>query len=252
MSPSVDPHILVAFLVAAGFLIGSFLATLVVRFPAGAPIIAARSACPACGRRLSPLELVPVLSWAAQLGRCRGCGAQISPFYPAMEIAAAIVPAWASFEASGAALILSCVLGWFLVALAAFDLSVRRLPDILTLPLLVLGLGATTLLNEDLLIDHMIGVVAGFAILFGIAFVYRQLRNREGLGLGDAKLFAAAGAWLGWRGLAPALLIGTLTALLAIVIARAVGRTVDATSRVPLGAFLALGIWIIWLYALTV
>src|SRR5436305_589738 len=128
-----DPHILVAFLALAGLLIGSFLATVVVRLPQAQPIVAARSACPACGKKLTPVELVPVISWAIQRGRCRACAEPISPFYPAMEVAAAVLPIWASLETGGTALFFSCFLSWFLLALAAFDLHARRLPDVLTL-----------------------------------------------------------------------------------------------------------------------
>jgi leader peptidase (prepilin peptidase)/N-methyltransferase len=235
-------------LTLVGLFIGSFLGTLILRLPEDRPVVAARSSCPHCGKRLTALELIPLLSWGIQGGRCRECREPISVFYPAMEIGAALVALWASASVSGWPLLFSCVLGWLLLALAVMDARVYRLSDALTLPMLVLGVLAAAVTDWQHVLDHALGAIAGFGSLFLLARVYTAYRRREGLGLGDAKLFAAGGAWVGWQGLAPAALIAGVAAIVAVLAARALGRHVDSTTRIPFGTFLAIGIWIVWLY----
>ena len=229
--------------------IGSFLGTLVLRLPEGAPVLLARSACPACGHRLAAREMVPVLSWLVQRGRCRHCGAAIPAFYPAMELAALGVALWAATEAAGAALLASCLLGWALLALAVTDRREFLLPDALTLPLILAGLAATAWFDLAALPAHGLAAGAawlGFALL---AEAYRRLRGREGLGLGDAKLLAAGGAWIGPAGLPGALLLASLLGLGEVLLrALRTGAAPAATERIAFGAWLALGIWLVWLY----
>jgi leader peptidase (prepilin peptidase)/N-methyltransferase len=139
-----------------------------------------------------------------------------------------------------------CLLGWALLALAAIDIAHFILPDALTLPLIAAGL---TLTIPDLaqLQSHALGAAIGFLAFAGINLAYRALRGRDGLGLGDAKLLAAAGAWLGWPALPPVVLLAALTALVWIGLAALRGKKAELTTRVPFGPFLALGFWISWL-----
>ncbi len=232
-----------------GLFIGSFLATLVLRLPKGEPVALARSACPSCGRKLGPLELVPIASWLVQAGRCRGCKAPVSVFYPLMEIATAALALWAGFVAGGAALIFSCALGWILLTLALIDVRVFRLPDVLTLPLTALGLAAGWILDREHFFAHVLGAAAGFAAFALLALVYRQVRGRSGLGLGDAKLLGAAGAWVGIAGLPSVVLIASLTALLVVLGMQIAKRPLSADRAIPFGAYLAVGTWMVWLYA---
>jgi leader peptidase (prepilin peptidase)/N-methyltransferase len=245
MNTPLLPMLALAFV---GPVIGSFLGTLVLRLPAGKPIVAARSVCPQCGRRLTAFELIPLLSWGIQFGRCRGCREPIPAFYPAMEICAAVVGFWAATATSGLPLLFSCLLGWILLALAAMDLRIFRLSDWLTLSMLTLGILAAGVLDRHRMLDHALGAIAGFLTLFLIGLAYKALRGREGIGAGDAKLLAAGGAWIGWQGLPPAVLIATGSALLAVLVAMLRGRAIETTTRIPFGAFLAIGIWIVWLY----
>lgn len=234
--------------VAVAPFIGSFLSVLAVRLPAGAPVVFARSKCPSCGHVLGPADLAPLLSWLWRRGRCRSCGGRISAFYPAMEIAAAGVALWAAFLLDGWLFWVTCALGWTLLALAAMDIRDFVLLDVLTLPLLLAGLGVIALLDRGRLPAHLVGAVAGFAVLYGLNALYRRIRGREGLGLGDAKLLAAAGAWLGWEGLPSVLLLAAAAALAGAGLARLAGRSVRASDPVPFGAFLTLGFWCVWLY----
>jgi leader peptidase (prepilin peptidase) / N-methyltransferase len=230
--------------------VGSFLGVLIRRLPAGAPVVLARSCCEACGHALGPLELVPIASYAVLRGRCRRCQAAIGSFHPAVELAAFAVAGIAALAPGGddpPFLWAGCVLGWGLLALAWIDAEHMRLPDALTLPLVLLGLGATWVLDPLALTDHALGATLGYLAFRGISFGYRALRGREGLGRGDACLLAAAGAWLGWQAL-PVLVLGA--AVLALLQAATMllrARRIDARIALPFGPALALATWLSWL-----
>jgi leader peptidase (prepilin peptidase)/N-methyltransferase len=166
-----------------------------------------------------------------------------------MEIAAIAVVAWAAtLEAGTGVFVVSCLFGWTLLLLAAIDWRVQLLPDVLTLPLMLAGLVASFLLPLGLWWDHAIGAVAGFAVLAVVARLYHRLRKREGLGLGDAKLMAALGAWVGWQALPAVLLVGSLLGLLFAIGLSLYGRGLRMTDRLPFGVFLAAAGWLVWLY----
>jgi leader peptidase (prepilin peptidase) / N-methyltransferase len=241
-----NPETLLALLLAP--LIGSFVGVVVERLPEGRPVTLARSTCPACGDVLRAWDLVPLLSWTWRRGWCR-CGRfRLGAFYPAIELAALAVAASAAAVLSGWLLWVSLALGWTLLTLAAIDLRHYLLPDRLTLPLIPAGLATAYLVDPAKLPDHAIGAAAGFIAFAGIAFAYRRLRRRAGLGLGDAKLLAAAGAWLGWPAL-PGLVAAAAAAALAVALARsALGERLGAATRIAFGPYLALALWLFWLY----
>jgi leader peptidase (prepilin peptidase)/N-methyltransferase len=188
------------------------------------------------------------VSWVASGGRCRHCSQSLSAFYPAIELAAALVAGWAAAVVSGGPLWATCVLGWTLLALAVIDQRHLLLPDELTLPLIAAGLIFAALLDADPFVDHALGAVAGFAVLFVLALAYKRLRGREGLGLGDAKLLAAAGAWVSWTGLASVVLVASATALAVVLVRSVLGRRVAADERIPFGPYLCFATWLVWLY----
>lgn len=241
-------HRVEIFLILAAPFVGSFLAVLIVRLPEGRPWALARSACPACDRRLGPRDLIPLLSWLLSRGRCRYCGARIGVFYPAVEMAALLIAVWAASQFSGWLLVASCVLGWCLLALAVIDQRHGILPDELTLPLVPLGLVVAWFLNPDFLWAHVLGAALGFAAFAAIAWAYRRLRGMDGLGLGDAKLLAAAGAWLSWSGLASVVLLGAVSALAVVLLRALFGASISAKERIAFGPYLCLAIWVVWLY----
>jgi leader peptidase (prepilin peptidase)/N-methyltransferase len=234
-------------LVVAPFL-GSFLGTLILRLPARRPVLLARSQCDHCQAPLTAADLVPLASWLILRGRCRHCGAAIGAFPLFVELAAMLVVAWAAAQTTGAVLVASCVLGWLLLALAVTDWRVYLLPNPLTLALALSGLAATALIDPDGMADRIIAMVAGFAVFAAIAWLYRQLRHREGLGLGDAKLLGALGAWVSWQGLPSVVLYAAVSGMIAVLALSLLGRRLSATMRIPFGTFLALGGWIVWLY----
>lgn len=230
-----------------GAAIGSFLATVLIRWPQGRSVVAGRSACDKCGRTLEARDLVPILSWSLARGRCRTCGARIDRRHLAAEGGAAMIGIAAILAHPMPLAAASAILGWWLFLLAALDLEHEWLPDRLTWPLLAAGLAAGWGGLGPSFDSRLIGAAAGFVSLFLIAQAYRALRGREGLGGGDPKLFAAIGAWLGWTQL-PFVLVGAgLLGLAALLLRRLRGRTVRATDRLPLGTLMALAAWPIWL-----
>lgn len=238
-------------IVLAAPFIGSFLTTLAYRLPAGAPIALARSACPSCAGKLSPMSLVPVISWIIQRGRCRHCQARISPSYPLIELSALLLAVWAIWAmpaGSGWLLAASCALGWTLLVLTLIDTRHFILPDVLTLPLWAAGLVVTFVIDQSQLMNHLIASLAGFSALALVNSLYRRLRGRDGLGLGDAKLLGAGGAWVGIVGIPGILLIASFTGLIWALVQGGFRQQLSAQTRIAFGPFLSLGIWIIWLY----
>jgi leader peptidase (prepilin peptidase)/N-methyltransferase len=229
--------------------IGSFLGVLIQRLPEGRPVLLGRSACEACGHRLSPLELVPLLSWLVQRGRCRACGARLGWFYPAVELAALAVAAMAGGSAGGPDWVWAgCGLGWTLLALAWIDARHFRLPDALTLPLIPAGLLATWALAPEAVLDHAVAALAGYASFALVAAGYRRWRGRAGLGAGDAKLLAGCGAWLGLEALPWLVLLAALLGLgLAVALALWRGARLRGDLALPFGPALALACWLLWL-----
>lgn len=228
--------------------VGSFVGLLADRLPAGRPVLWDRSACDHCGTRLAARDLIPIASWLFGRGRCRFCRGRLSLAYPLVETAALGIAIWSLAVVPPGPALTGCILGWTLLVLALIDQKHLRLPDVLTLPLIPLGLLATGWLAPERLPDHLIGALAGYGLLWVTARAYSALRRREGLGLGDAKLLAAGGAWVGWTGLPGILLIAATGALACTLLLRA-GRGMPARDEViPFGPWLAAGIWLTWLY----
>jgi leader peptidase (prepilin peptidase)/N-methyltransferase len=234
------------FLIAVGPFVGSFIVTLAIRWPEGPSILTGRSVCRSCTARLAWFDLIPVLSWIVRRGCCGSCAAPIGPIYPLTELVALAIGIWAATQFGGKDLLLVCLLGWTLLALAVIDLRTMLLPDLLTLP--VLGLGLFVAAADGQLSESLIGAALGFAVFALIAAVYRRWRGRDGLGLGDAKLLGAAGAWVGWTGLPSIVLIASLAALVVAMpmVIRVAGRRDQR--EIAFGPYLAGATWITVLY----
>ncbi len=227
----------------AGTVAGSFVALVSLRWPAGRPFLVARSACDGCGAELGAAELVPLVSFAVQRGRCRRCGGRIARRHLAVEVAAGAIGAASALLVPWPDAVAVAGLGWTLLLLALLDLEHFWLPSAVTWPLTAAGLAVTAALHSEALPDHAIGAVAGYASLALVAAGYKALRGRDGLGGGDAKLFAAAGAWLGWAALP--LVLGSAAVAGLLVALLLWGRGVTAATRLPLGVFLAAAIWVV-------
>lgn len=174
-------------------------------------------------------------------------GANLPSEIPIVLDAVVVIWAWITVPMP-IVLPLTCVLGWTLVALAACDAMTYRLPDMLILPLIVVGLALSWWLPEGDIMGHVIGALAGFAIFALIAFAYERARGHEGLGLGDAKLAAASGAWLGWEALPSVILVGAVGGLLFVAVRYATRGRDALGSPVPFGVPLCFAFWLTWLY----
>jgi len=244
------PTALAILFAVLGLIFGSFIAAVTVRMPREEDIVLARSRCMSCGETLKPWQLVPVFSWLIQRGRCAMCGAAVSPRYLLIECAAAAIGVWAALSGAGDLTwtIATAALGWQLLLIALIDAENFWLPDELTLPLIATGLIAGAVIAWGWPIEQIIGAVAGFASLWLLAELYRRVRGRQGLGGGDPILFAGAGAWVGWQGL-PSVLLWACAAGFSVVLTLLITRrSVSGTDRLPFGSFLAIGLWLTWLY----
>jgi len=162
-----------------------------------------------------------------------------------------LIALWAALiMPSPALLAVTCVLGWTLLTLSIVDVLALRLPDVLTLPLTAMGLIVSWFLPERDVLGHAIGAAAGFGAFCAIAVLFRMARGKEGLGLGDAKLAAAAGAWLGWQALSLVVLIACGAGFVWFGVAMVRRGRAALAERIPFGLGLALAIWIVWLYGL--
>lgn len=225
-----------------GALLGSFIATLCLRWPKGKGVSAGRSRCDHCAATLRPSELVPVFSALLSRGRCRRCGWRIDPFHRRVELGSAAIGAAAMLAAPWPAAAALALFGWLLLPLILLDWRHYWLPDRLTLLLAAAGLGVGGMLQSATLSDRLIGGIAGFAALALIGNLYRWLRHRQGLGKGDPKLFGAIGLWVGWALLPQLLLLGACLGVLLAIVRR---RGLDAATAIPFGAPLGAAAWLV-------
>ncbi len=203
-------------------------------------LVVPRSACPACGHAISAIENVPVVSWLALRGKCRGCNARIPARYPIVELLGGALaalaiwhfgPTWQGLAA--------CAFLWALVALTFIDFDTQLLPDDLTLPLLWGGLLANLYGLFVPLREAVIGAIAGYLTLWTIYWIFKLVRGKEGMGYGDFKLLAALGAWLGWKAL-PMIVLGSSLVGACIGIGLVVLKGRDHNVPLAFGPYLAI------------
>ncbi|WP_380877403.1 type 4 prepilin-like proteins leader peptide-processing enzyme [Sphingomonas sp. DBB INV C78] len=232
-----------------GAIFGSFLATLVIRWPEGRSVLSGRSSCDGCGRVLGLVDLLPLAGYALRKGRCATCGARIDFRHPAIEIACAGIGAISLSVGPGIEGLLGAAFGWLLVALAALDVEHFWLPNPLVALLALMGLaGGIAEVGVDLP-ARLFGGLAGFLSLAIIALSYRLLRGKTGMGGGDPKLLGAIGLTLGWQALPLVILGGALTGFLLLGLRHFRGAAVRRNQEVPFGALMALVAWPLWLVA---
>jgi len=204
-------------------------------------LIVPRSACPHCNHAISAWENIPIVSYLLLRGKCKGCGANISPRYPIIEAISGILCAYAAWHfgfglaAAGALLFI-----WALLALTAIDFNTQLLPDDITLPLLWLGLLFNLFGIFASLHSAVLGAMFGYLALWGVYWLFKLVTGKEGMGYGDFKLLAALGAWMGWQMLPLIILLSSLVGAvvgITLIVAAKHGRSVP----IPFGPYLAGG-----------
>ncbi|MGA2401374.1 MAG: prepilin peptidase [Syntrophobacteraceae bacterium] len=213
--PIIGPQIIALIL---GCVLGSFYNVVIYRLPSGQSIVRPASRCPACGNAIAAYDNIPVLSYLLLGGRCRRCKAPISGRYPIVEGMSGLL-ALLLFRRYGLhpQLAIEFIFCSLLLIIAMIDLDTGIIPDILSLPGIVLGLALSFFTPRLSWWDSLLGIILGGGIFYLIATLYTLIRRKEGLGGGDIKLLGMIGAFLGWKGVAFTILIssvsGTIIAL---------------------------------------
>jgi leader peptidase (prepilin peptidase)/N-methyltransferase len=204
-------------------------------------LIVPRSACPHCNHAISAWENIPIVSYLLLRGKCKGCGAAISPRYPIIEAISGILCAYAAWHFGfGLAAVGALLLIWALLALTAIDFDTQLLPDDITLPLLWAGLLLNLFGVFTNLPSAVLGAVIGYLALWSVYWLFKFTTGKEGMGYGDFKLLAALGAWLGWQMLPLIILLSSLVGAvvgLTLIVALKHGRNIP----IPFGPYLAGG-----------
>jgi len=233
----------ISLLVLAGVLglaIGSFLNVVIYRLPLGQSLVSPPSTCPSCRTRLRWVDNIPVLSWILLGGKCHRCRAAISIQYPTVELvtgALFVLVTW--LTPAGPLLAARLILVLILIVLFGIDLHHQILPNVITLPGIAIGF-LFSLVGPPGWVNSLLGVLLGGGVLYLIAWTYYAVRHEEGLGMGDVKMLAMIGAFLGWKAVLVTLILSSFAGAL-------VGVGIIALSRggmrlaLPFGTFLSLG-----------
>ncbi len=244
-----------------GLAVGSFLNVCIHRIPAGRSVVWPGSRCPACAAPIAWSDNVPLLSWLALGGRCRSCRAPISARYPLVELVAGglAVLSVVRFGLTPWAVV-AFAFGCALLVVSLIDLDEGIIPDVISLPGILVGLAASALVPGGVgLWDAFAGACLGGGILWIVATLYQRVAGIEGLGLGDVKLLAMIGAFVGWQSIPAVLLVASVAGSVGGLVLIASGRGRARARRVlrvlgpsalvrhlrrtplPFGPFLALG-----------
>jgi leader peptidase (prepilin peptidase)/N-methyltransferase len=224
-----------------GLVVGSFVNVLVHRLPRGESVVLPPSHGPACGAGIRARDNIPVVSWLLLRGRCRACGAPIAVRYPMLELANAILWVLVFLRARETAELLGGVFfATACLALAAIDAEFQILPDKITLTGIALGILLAFFSTSRTPAAALLGAAAGGGGLYLIAFLYEKIAGHEGMGLGDVKMLAMIGAFLGVSGVLVSVLLASFAGSAVGIFAIALGRG-DRKMRLPFGVFLAAG-----------
>ncbi len=225
---------------AIGLCIGSFLNVVIYRLPLGKSIVTPPSRCRNCSYLLKWYDNVPVLSWLLLRGKCRKCGTGVSIQYPTVELmtgALFVLVIW--LTPVGPLLATRLLLICILIALFGIDLEHQILPNTITLPGIAVGV-LLSLIAPPGIKDALIGVLLGGGILYAIAWGYYLWRREEGMGMGDVKMLAMIGAFLGWKAVLVTLVLSSFSgAIIGLIMMAAQRGTIKYA--LPFGTFLAIG-----------
>ena len=219
-----------------GAVVGSFLNVVIHRLPRGESLVHPRSRCPSCGTQIAEYDNVPIVSWLVLRGRCRHCGAPISPRYPVVELLTALTfAAVVLVRGFDNDLILELPFVAALIALAGIDFDHKLLPNKIVYPLAAYGVIATLLVDRDDLVENLVSGAGAFAFLLVAVIAYPR-----GMGMGDVKLAGAMGLYLG-AAVIPAMLVAFLSGSVVGLVILAREGAAARKKAIPFGVFLAIG-----------
>jgi leader peptidase (prepilin peptidase)/N-methyltransferase len=225
---------------ALGLCVGSFLNVCIYRLPRRESLVRPGSRCPRCDRPLSWFDNIPVVSWLFLRAKCRQCGAAISAQYPTIElVTAAAAVTLVALTPDGPLLASRLVLAATLIVLFMIDLEHQILPNAITLPGIVVGF-LFSLVTPLGPVDSLLGIVVGAGVLYAIAAGYYLVRREEGMGMGDVKMLAMIGAFLGWRAVLLTLVLSSFAGAI-VGVALLTFKKEGMRYALPFGTFLAMG-----------
>ena len=233
------------FVIVLGALWGSFANVCIYRLPLNKGVVTGRSFCFQCKKKISWYDNIPVISFVILSGKCRKCKNKISPQYLLVEILSALgfFLIYFIYGVTTTTLFLIILSVGFII-IFFIDLKHFIIPNSLTFPLMILGFLKSFDPNLNSLfpnyINSLIGGLFGYGIIWSIIFFYKQLRKKEGMGLGDAKLLSVIGFWFGWIAIPFVIFVSSIVALLS-VIPSLIKKSKNMSSQIPFGPFLILG-----------
>lgn len=228
--------VLAPILFGFGLCVGSFLNVVIARVPQGRSVVYPGSACPRCGKPIAWFDNIPLLSYALLRARCRNCGEPISLRYPLVELLTGLLFVLAAWElGTGLHLVAGLALIATLIAITAIDLDCQLIPDVISLPGIVLGFVLSAIAGQPGWLGSLVGILVGGGLFFVII-----VASRGGMGGGDMKLGAMLGAFLGWKLVLVAALLAVLSGGVVAIVLLAL-RSKGRKDAVPFGPFLALG-----------
>jgi len=237
----VPEYIIEIFVVIWGALLGSFLNVCIYRLPLSKSIVFPPSACPQCTRKIKPWDNIPVVSYLLLGGRCRHCGLHISARYPLVEAITGLtaLAVYARFGITAEGFFLFAFIAALIVVIF-IDIDYRIIPDIITLPGIVICFLGAVFIGKIPWTTSLLGILFGGGSLYVVAVVYKLLTGVDGMGGGDIKLLAMIGAWCGWMGVFFTILISSAVGTLVGLIVMTVHHK-DMKVAIPYGPFLSLG-----------
>lgn len=224
-----------------GAVIGSFLNVCIHRLPSGESIVRPRSRCPSCRTPIRAIDNIPILSFLFLMGRCRTCRTRISPRYPAVELLNAVgyLLIWERFGPTWEMAVYAAFFSALLVV-TFIDWDHQIIPNVITFPGIALGLLSAATVLAGGFMNALWGAVLGGGLLYAVAILSEWFLKKEGMGLGDVKLLAMIGAFLGWKAVLVTIFVGALAGSL-IGLALMGLHLKRRGDPIPFGPFLALG-----------
>lgn len=235
------PQLLDLYIFIVGLCLGSFLNVCIYRLPENRSIVRPPSACGVCGRPIRWYDNIPVLSYIALRGRCRHCKASFSVRYPIVELLTGLfaLAIWFQFGPTPQSAVYFAFIASLLV-ITFIDIDHRIIPDVISLPGIGLGFGCSFLVPHLSWSNSLIGILVGGGVLFLVIYGYYLVTGVMGMGLGDVKLLAMIGAFIGWQGVLFTIMASSFIGTI-VGVAEMIRTRQGLKLAIPFGPFLAMG-----------